>query len=467
MTEKYRFEELDRETREYLLTAREQNGAGVPGIFVRKPDHMPLIALIVGFGIIVVTVLITIPPTDPPVKEALLQTAGLVLGGWLVLAALRVWMSGKFGGYAGHFVYADPDYLYDASGSEVEVTDLADLREVKAVPNTNNAGKYQNTTLRLRIGHARQDVTVPDEFGARRMAVFLNAVCYMRDGGENGQDTALRALPSEAMGAAAREVAATGEFPANPARTEIGTGVQVPHPQRAGRRSTGLLGLILVAAAGTGIFFGLVKANYPFRDQVVFAQIEKLPAKEQPPALRMYLANEKFTAHRTDAQRLLAERYTEGVMANVNGSDQNLKRGLSEVVLALKDKPTGALSLRTLETRAPLGKADGTAQRQKNVGERLADKWAVTIGDELVAFATLEDPDLPVNIDVRWRFTDAGSIVYTIAFRKSPDEEPVGTAAGTVAAGADPGKTVDAMCDQVLAHSVGTVKLRAIVPLEF
>lgn len=466
MTEKYRFEELDRETRDYLRAARDRDGADVPGIFVRKPDYLPLVGLLLGFLIIVVTVVITIPPTDPPVKEALLQTAGLVLGGWLVLAAVRVWMSGKVGGYAGHFVYADPDYLYDASGAEIEVIDLADLREVKGVANTNE-GKFQSTSLRLRFTNRRAEVSVPDEVGARRMTMFLNAVCYMRDGGENGKDEDLRNLPPEAMGATAKLVAISGEFPANPARAEIGNGIRVPHPQRTGRRSTGFVGLVLVAAAGTGIFLGLEKVNYPFRDEAVFAQIEKLPAKEQPPALRMYLANDKFTAHRDDARRLLGERYAESVTANINGTDRDLKRGLTEVVLALKDKPTGAVSLRTLEARAPLGKADGTAQRQKNVGERLADKWAVTIGDELVAFATLDDPDLPANIDLRWRFTDAGSIVYTITFRKSPDEEPVLTAADTVPAAADPGKTVDAMCDQVLAASVGTIKLRAIVPLEF
>ena len=68
------------------------------------------------------------PEFDDTLKEAMLQTAGFMLGGWLVVAAVRVWMSGKSGKYAGHFTYADPETLYQASGANVAVTTLADLR---------------------------------------------------------------------------------------------------------------------------------------------------------------------------------------------------------------------------------------------------------------------------------------------------------------------------------------------------
>src|SRR5262245_24983404 len=75
MTEKYGFEQLDRETRDYLLHARDEAGHGMPGIFVGKANYMPIFGVIAGFLVIMVTLLITLPPTDPPVKEALLQTA--------------------------------------------------------------------------------------------------------------------------------------------------------------------------------------------------------------------------------------------------------------------------------------------------------------------------------------------------------------------------------------------------------
>jgi len=465
MTEKYQFHELDRETRDYLLLARDQRGNGLPGVFVGKTNLLAAVGLVVGFGVIIATVVMTFPPTDPPAKEAMLQTAGFLLGGWMVVAALRVWAAGRSGRYAGHFVYADPDFLYEADGSTVAVTDLAELREAKAVQNFNE-GKYRNTAITVKCGPERSQVTVPDEAGGRRVTVFLNAVAYMRDGGEDGKDDTLRKLSPEAMGAVAKHVATTGEFPTNPARAEGGNAIRVPHPRREGRASSGVLGLALIALIGTGLFFGFLTMNYPYRDEAVFARVRELPPKEQPPALRLYLSHDQFAAHRDEARQLLGERYEAGVKANVAGNDADLRRGLADVVLALKDKPTAALSLRTLEEAAPRGMEGGGALRQKVAGEKLADKWGSTIGDELVVFAMLDDPGLPANIDLRWKVTDGGGVAYTIAFRRSPDDEPVVTAIGTVAAGPDPGRTVDSMCDQILAQSVGLTRIRPTPPPE-
>ena len=156
MTEKYRFEELDRETRDYLLHARDQAGHGLPGVFVGQTDDLPVIGIVLGFAVIMATVLMTFPPTDPPVKEAMLQTAGFMLGGWMVLAAFRVWAGGKSGRYAGHFVYADPENLYRPTASTVEVTDLGEpARRQGRSPNFNE-GKYQNTEITLKVGRDRR-----------------------------------------------------------------------------------------------------------------------------------------------------------------------------------------------------------------------------------------------------------------------------------------------------------------------
>lgn len=459
MTDKYRLEELDHETREYLLLAREQQGRGMPGYFVGKADGGPVVGIVLGFAAIIATVLMTFPPTDPPAKEAMLQTAGFLFGGWLILAAFRVWGARKAGRNAGHFVFADPDSLYEASGSTVAVTDLSNLREAKAAQNFKD-GKYQYTEITLSLRGARRTVKVFNEDRGRRLTVFLNAVAYMRDGGENGRDDRLRKLSPEAMGAVANIVATTGEFPSDPTRVETETAIRVPQPRRDGRASSGILGMATVVLVGVGMFLAFLAMDYPVRDEAVFARIRALPPLEQAPALRLYLSHDKFTAHRDEALRLLEERYQYGVAANINGTNPDMKRGLSEVVLALKDKPTAALSVRTVEEAGPNGPKGGAETRQKAAGEKLADKWGSTIGDELVVFAMLDDPELPANVDLRWKFTDAGAIAYTITFRKSPDEEPVVTTTGAVPAGPDPARTVDAMCDQVLSQSVGLTRIR-------
>src|SRR5262245_13698590 len=212
MSTTFHFEELNHETRDYLQAARERQGKGMPGIYCAKSNNLPLIGVLAGFGIIILTVLVTMPPTLPPTKEACLQTAGFLLGGWMIVAAMRVWMSGKTGKYGGHFVYADPDNLYVGKGGVIEITDLVELRDAKAVQNFNE-GKYTGTDITVRVGKQRTTVQVKDEERGRRLTVFLNAVCYMRDGGEDGKDEELRKLTSEAMGVIAKEVAKTGEFP--------------------------------------------------------------------------------------------------------------------------------------------------------------------------------------------------------------------------------------------------------------
>ena len=473
MTEKYRFEELDRETRDYLLYARDQEGKGMPGIYIAKANYWPIIGLFVGFGVVIATLFATFPPTDPPAKEAMLQTAGFLLGGRLIVAAIRVWTAGKSGKYAGHFTYADPETLYQASGSAIEVVDLADVREAKAAQNFNE-GKYKSTSITLKVGSQRETIQVHNEERGRRLTVYLNAVAYMRDGGEDGKDEALRKLSPEAMGSVAKTVAKTGEFPSDPGRTEEGESIRVPHPRRDGRASFGLFGILAVILIGIGMFLGLLAVNYPFRDEVVFARIKDLSPKEQPYFLRQYLAEPNFKAHRDEAQQLLNERYENGVRANILGADPDMKKGLSEVVLALKDKPAPVASLLAIEEESPAGQGVSATGREKSVQQKLADKWGATIGDELVAFATLEDPDkpgqadktVPAMIDVRWKFTPQGSVDYTIQFRTSPNEEPVVVASGTQPAQGDALRTIDALSDQIVAKTIGLTKMRPAPVIE-
>src|SRR4051794_7775000 len=185
--ETYQFEELDGETREYLLYARDKKGKGAPGVFAAQPNYLPVVGVALGFAVMIATLFLTFPPTSHPVREAMLQTAGFLLGGWMVIAALRVWAGSKSGSYAGHFIYTDAEFLYEAKGGTVEVTDLYELRDAKAVANFNE-GKYQNTDITLKVGKSRKTIQVSEEERARRMTVFLNTVSYMRDGGEDGND---------------------------------------------------------------------------------------------------------------------------------------------------------------------------------------------------------------------------------------------------------------------------------------
>ncbi|MSR55351.1 MAG: hypothetical protein EXS09_19010 [Gemmataceae bacterium] len=469
MSKTFQFEELDYETRDYLVLARRTQGKGVPGIFTPRSNSLPIIGILVGFGIMILTVLITFPPTDPPAKEAMLQTAGFLLGGWMVLAAIRVWMSKK---HAGHFVYADAENLYEAQGGTIKITDLVDLRHANATQNKNY------TDIAIKVGNEQRRFQVNDEECGRRVAVFLNAVNYMRSGGEDGTDKVLQDLSPEAMGTVAKCVVETGEFPKNVGEAEDPDVARVPQPRKEGRRSTGLLAIFATFVIGTGLFFVFKGINAPWRDDAVFERVQSIEGKAQAPALRLYLGHTEFTAHRDEAQKMLDAHYDREVQATVSGTDPDLRRGTAEVVLALKSKPWGVVTFIAAEMTSPEGMAVFASLREKNVQTQLADKWGSTIGDELVVFASPANPEDPAEpdkkakgmIDLRWRFAPGGRLEYTIEFRKSPDEQPFVTKTLTVTLPPEgqgiqqADQTIQSMINQILSRTVGNTRTRPLMP---
>ena len=85
---------------------------------------------------------------DDPVRVALLQTAGLVIGGWLLLAAIRAKAVKGSSKIAGNWVYADPLHLYEANREQVKITRIDDVVEANFTHNYNN-GSYQNSVIRI------------------------------------------------------------------------------------------------------------------------------------------------------------------------------------------------------------------------------------------------------------------------------------------------------------------------------
>src|SRR5262245_61413954 len=88
------FEELDATTHDYLVAVRENEGQGSPGLFTQTTDSLPGCGCILGPIIIATTLLLTLFPTamilNDPIGLAMLQTAGLLVGGWFFAAKFRV-----------------------------------------------------------------------------------------------------------------------------------------------------------------------------------------------------------------------------------------------------------------------------------------------------------------------------------------------------------------------------------------
>lgn len=459
MTQHFTTDNLDADTLAYLKRVSAAEGKRMPGIYNGWSDYWPVVGLVLGFVTLVVTALMTFPPTEEPTKEALLQTAGFLLGGWLILAAFRVWAATAAGKRLGRFVYADSQYLYEVKGTAVAVTDLSEIDEAKVTQNFNE-GTYQNSHVAMKMGRERKEFTVYSEKAGRKMSVFLNALAYMRGGGEGGTDEQLKTLPPEEMAAIAKHIAATGNFPRNMADMDETDDVTIPAPRGGGSGGGGLLWYLLIIVAGAVLFFGFRSFNSLLREDTIYDRIMELPAKDQPPALRMYLSHPGFQKRRAEAEAKLDTAYRQATAQMIQGNNPEFAEAMRTLVMSLVKKPQPVISLAVEEE----GNDPQAKSREDATATELADKWGSTIGDEFVIFAKPDDKEIKTMIHVAYRF--AGPITtYTVTFRNGPDDEPFKTVTGAF----DPTKNAQnfnvppKFTDHLLGESCGITRPRPMV----
>src|SRR5438309_1120121 len=109
------YTQLDPATKAYLRDVRRANGRGAPGVFAATPDSRPVWALLAGLAVLPLFLWVGYSTNKAPWAAALIQTAGVVLGGWLILFAVRRWMANA-DSFAGKFVYFDPEHVFVGAG---------------------------------------------------------------------------------------------------------------------------------------------------------------------------------------------------------------------------------------------------------------------------------------------------------------------------------------------------------------
>jgi hypothetical protein len=450
------FEELDEGTRDYLTAVRDSEGLGSPGVFVATSDSLPGCGCIAGPIIIIVTLLFTLTTWinliyDEPLKVACIQTAGIVLGGWLLMATFR---AGKGNSkIAGTWVYVDPLYLYEAFREQVTVTPVDDVTDASFTHNYNN-GNYTNSVVTISLsGSGVTTVTLNNEARAEQMVVYLNYLSWAR-GTEGG---ARASLPPATLGGLAKYVAKNDHEPLD-AESNINLNMielditEVPEqPTREGRAVPALIPYIVLLALGALCFFfmGYV-VNPALRDDAIFEEIMKEPYVE-PSWLRRYLNDSRNTKHREAVTARLSRFYEQPVAhARSNGTDTRLGEGFAKVLDSVRTATLPVVSVRVTEQGAAPG-TDGTkAEREKEirtqfvlglVAEFSKQSWGQPIrlpegnptpppiGEQLVDFIEIPEGATAAHIDITYTFAlDANgrsSVSVTVAIRTNIEEQPV------------------------------------------
>ena len=119
------YSQLDPDTKAYLRAVRQARGRGMPGVFEATSDARAVFAFLIGLVVIPLFLWFGYSTNKAPWAMAMLQTAGVMLGGWLIVYAFRRWFAGH-DRYAGKFVYFDPEHVFVGKGEELAYARLDD-----------------------------------------------------------------------------------------------------------------------------------------------------------------------------------------------------------------------------------------------------------------------------------------------------------------------------------------------------
>ncbi len=461
MSTTFLFEELDDATREYLTAVRDNEGAGAPGVFAPTSDSLPGCGCIAGPIVIVVTLLFTLTTWlgiiyEEPLKVAFLQTAGLLLGGWLLIAGFR----GKGGSKsAGTWVYVDPLNLYEAYREQVTVTRIDEVAEARYTHNYDSNGNFQNSVVEILLGGRKSAaVTLANESRAEQMVTFLNYLAWARgpDGGERAD------LGPADLGGLAKYVVRNGDEPKD-AENNINLNLveldlsEVPEqPTREGRAMPAFLPYAFLFIGGILCFLVMAYIINPvIRDDAIYDAVMKdntIPPMTEPRFLRFYLLDPRNTLHRETVTTRLA-RFYDPAMSHVrtNAADKKLGEGMAQVLKGLSTSSQDLVSLRITETKSPPGVlAEGKTTREGKLRSEFADgvnhtfaneHWGKPItlpagfqakdplppiGHQLIAFVEPPEEAKAVHFDITYSFQDAGAgkfqIVVNVTLRASIED---------------------------------------------
>jgi hypothetical protein len=425
MTQRFESEELDSATVEYLRTVHECRGEGAPGIYL-DADAAGLYPKAAGWGallgvaLLAATLWYTWGLIDDPINMAMLQTAGVFLGAWLVVAWLRVRRWRRRPDYLGHFKFVDPLTLWDAAGCGVWVTPLTGLRGAGVAHNHDKEGDYTGSTVTINLDSGRVKVGVKSMYLAGRLEAFLDALAR----GEGG-------LPVRRGYDALDEVNALeaeeeDEVTPPPVARNFDA---LPEPHRVQVVSTWWWRYPLLVVLLGLTFLGSWSLCTALRDDELFAIVKE---SNKPPDLRAYLVDRRNTRHRDEVQKMLAAHHEAAARRfEQSKGDAELRAGMAEIVRGLAQSTAPVVTLRFKETqegdardRQALFAPALMSSLRTGAARDLTNHLLPVLGPELVDFGEVQEGPAMIEIASHATPIEPGRtyrIDWTLTLQASPE----------------------------------------------
>ncbi len=381
-----KYEALDAATRDYLQAVRRRKGQRTPGVFAGEGDPLPWLGLVAGPFVGMSLLLYSFSSGKDAWATALIQTAGVLIGGWPVWFAVRRWSSGGSTWYGGRYQYFDPLHVYEVRGETVRVSGLQAVRGVSAV----------GPAVRFDLGERALTVPVRSAKKSAEVEEYYAAMAEL----EGRPDGNWAHVDPAELGAAAKYFADTHEVPREVSDTGLEVAEVPAAPAPSGRAGWGFGGLLLILVAAVGLFAAFSAVNVPLGDGMAFTKAKAGGA----PGLRGYLLDPRNTAHREEAKQLLAKAYdlpVDRLKALDKATKPEVRDGLVKLLDVLRSSDSPVVSIRVVEDAAA-GGMDTTTQLRAD----LADGLARSIGPELIAFVAPPD-DKPAHLTVRYKLPPA------------------------------------------------------------
>jgi hypothetical protein len=308
--QRFEAEELDQATLDYLHQVVEEEGRGMPGLYYDAEDGkvsgpgLPVWGFVAGPIILLVTFLLTWDSTRNPVPVALLMTGGYLLGGWLLIAAIRCLLARGRESYIGYFQYIDPLYLWHGRGTAVEVEPLS------MVTGTEPMG------TRVRVEKTDGDLFIELRTPglADEVSDYLSAIpdVHATDPVKRGYEAKNRVLDEE-----------------EEERIDV-----IPAPRRAHPSRGWIMPLVLLASV-VALFFLCKLWAVSMRDSAIFETVDK----KDPGWLRLYLIDPRNTRHRDEVIKQLEPFHNEVAKRfEDRKGDPEATVGMANLIRSLKDQ---------------------------------------------------------------------------------------------------------------------------------
>jgi hypothetical protein len=421
----YLLSELDERSRQYLIDVRRTAGQDRAGIFLSAgPAHATWGFPVAGLVILGAVLYLVVPPLNDPTHQAMLLTAGLLMGGWLILAGIRLALASARGHNLGTFIYVDSRQIWSVDYTLVHRWPLDNLRRFHV----------EGAELLLEYREGVEKVPVPFEVGIQEIAAYLGYWLQARHGAN--LDQAFIDLHA----AKARAAAYNEDISQQPT---LSTEAPVPMPIEGASGTTRdwpiLLGILVF---GIALYLVVHWTVLVWHDYAVFDFV-----RHQTPAhWRAYLLDARNTRKREEVQKLLRDRYEqkakqvkEQVLARNEPGFQGSEDAMEQILLALAEAPQPIVTLRIQNNTDPavfpqqpdpLAPAPfppiNPAQMQSTAQVEITDSLYSAIGQDLIALVQPPD-EVSAFVDIRFKFNREDNVLrleWTMEVRKNADSDP-------------------------------------------